>query len=244
MLILHYRSLKNILYQDGHSRAICKPYFNYRDEISELHGVLLKGHSAVIVASSKQHEMRKLLHTGHPGIVNMKMKARNVILAWNESLFLNLKTSFTAAVPANKAVTSSNKEPLISHEVPAAVWTKVGKDLFTLYNKDYLIITDYTSKFFYPPLLPSKTSPTVISCTKSTFAKFGIPKKVMFDNVPEFASSEYKQFDKDWDFDHDTSSLEYPQSNRFIERTIQAVKSSLKKALSNNEDPYLAILAL
>ena len=26
-----------------------KPYFNYRDEISELNGVLLKGHSAVIV---------------------------------------------------------------------------------------------------------------------------------------------------------------------------------------------------
>ena len=56
-----------------------KPYFNYRDEISELNGILLKGHSAVIVPSSMQPEMRKLLHTGHPGIVNMKMKARNVL---------------------------------------------------------------------------------------------------------------------------------------------------------------------
>ena len=62
----------------------------------------------------------------------------------------------------------------------------------------------------------------------------------MSDNGPEFASSEYKQFAKDWDFDHDTSSPEYPQSNGFIERTIQTVKSTLKKALRNNE----AILAL
>ena len=66
----------------------------------------------------------------------------------------------------------------------------------------------------------------------------------MHDNGPEFSSSEYKQFAKDWDFDHDTSSPEYPQSNGFIERTIQTVNSTLKKALRNNEDPYLAILAL
>ena len=113
-----------------------------------------------------------------------------------------------------------------------------------MYDKDYLIIADYTSKFFDLHLLSDKTSPTVISYTKITFAKFGIPKKVMSDNSPEFASSEYKQFAKDWDFGHDTSSSEYPQSNGFIERTIQTMKSALKKALRNNEDPYLAILAL
>ena len=63
-------------------------------------------------------------------------------------------------------------------------------------------------------------------------------------NGPEFAFSEYKQSAKDWDFDHDTSSPEYPQSNGLIERTIHKVKLTLKKALRNNQDPYLAILAL
>ena len=66
----------------------------------------------------------------------------------------------------------------------------------------------------------------------------------MSDNGPEFALSEYKQFAKNWDFDHDTSNPGYPQSNGFIERTIQMVKPTLKKALRNNEDPYLAVLAL
>ena len=40
------------------------------------------------------------------------------------------------------------------------------------------------------------------------------------------------------------SSTDYPQSNEFIEQTIQMVKSTLNKALRHNKDPYLAILAL
>ena len=167
-----------------------EPYFNYRDEISELNGILLKGHSAVIVPSSMQPEMRKLLHTGHPGIVNMKMKARNVLF-W-PGMNKELEDFVYSCSACQESRNQKQKEPLISHDIPSTVWTRVGTDLFTLYNNDYLIIADYTSKFFDLHLLPDKTSPTVISYTKSTFAKFGIPKKVMSDNGPEFASSEYK----------------------------------------------------
>ena len=45
-------------------------------------------------------------------------------------------------------------------------------------------------------------------------------------------------------FKHETSSPEYPQSNGLVERTIQSVKKTLKKAFENNDDPYLALLAL
>ena len=87
-------------------RHSVKPHSNYRDEISELNGVLLKGHSAVIVPSSMRPEMRKLFHTGHPGIVNMKMKGSLNVLFWPG---MNSKTSFTAAVTAKKAVTNSKR---------------------------------------------------------------------------------------------------------------------------------------
>ena len=43
---------------------------------------------------------------------------------------------------------------------------------------------------------------------------------------------------------HTTSNLDYPKSNRQIERTIQTIKKSIKKALKGNNDPYLALLAL
>ena len=135
------------------------------------------------------------------------------------------------------------KEKLIPHDIPSEVWSKVGTDLFTLRNKDYLIIADYNTKFFEISELPDTLATTVVSHTKNVFARFGIPKSIVSDDS-QFVSQEYKLFSQQWDFNHRTSSPEYPKSNGFIERTIQTVKRSLKKAMVNKEDPALALLAL
>ena len=135
------------------------------------------------------------------------------------------------------------KEKLIPHDIPSEVWSKVGTDLFTLRNKDYLIIADYNTKFFEISELPDTLATTVVSLTKNVFARFGIPKSIVSDDS-QFVSQEYKLFSQQWDFNHRTSSPEYPKSNGFIERTIQTVKRSLKKAMVNKEDPALALLAL
>ena len=159
--------------------------------------------------------MRKLYHTEHPGIVNMKMKARNVLF-WPR-MNKKLENFVYSCSACQESCNQQQKEPLISREVPSTVWTKVGTVSSLCIRRTTLLLQIILQIFFDLHLLPDKTSPTVISYTKSTFAKFGIPKRVMSDNGPEFASSEYKQFAKDWDFDHDTSSPGYPQSNRFIE---------------------------
>ena len=49
-------------------------------------------------------------------------------------------------------------------------------------------------------------------------------------NGPQCSRQEYKQFAKDWGFDHITLSPRYPQSNGFIERMIQTTKSTMTKA--------------
>ena len=135
-------------------------------------------------------------------------------------------------------------EPLIPHDIPDTPWQKVGTDLFSLRNKDYVIVADYTSKFFDLSQLEDTEAPTVVMHTKRIFSKFGIPKEVISDNGPQYISREYSTFAHEWDFKHDSSSPEYPQSNGFIERTIQTVKKTLKKAFHSGEDPYLALLAL
>ena len=98
--------------------------------------------------------MRKLLHTGHPGIVNMKMKARNVLF-W-PGMNKELEDFIDSCSACQESRNQQQKEPLISHDIPSTVWTKVGTDLFTLYNKDYLIIADYTSKLFIYICYPTK----------------------------------------------------------------------------------------
>jgi hypothetical protein len=97
-------------------------------------------------------------------------------------------------------------EELIPHEIPSNPWEKVGTDLFQLKNKNYLIVVDYTSKYFEVSALPNTLASTVIQHTKSIFARFGIPKTVMSDNGPQFAAREYKEFAREWGFYHDTSS--------------------------------------
>ena len=85
---------------------------------------------------------------------------------------------------------------------------------------------------------------TVVSHTKSIFARHGILKLVISDNGPQFISSEYKNFPRKLDFIHDTSSPRYPESNGKAKRHIQTVKKTLKKTLTQEDDLYLALLNL
>ena len=62
------------------------------------------------------------------------------------------------------------KETLIQHDIPKQVWAKVGTDLFSIFNQNFVILVDYTSKVFEVSLLPNTLSETVISHTKNIFA--------------------------------------------------------------------------
>ena len=64
----------------------------------------------------------------------------------------------------------------------------------------------------------------------------------MSDNGPQFVSEAFKTFPKLYEFSHLTSSPHYPKSNGFIERTVQTVKSALRKAKADSLDPELALL--
>ena len=76
------------------------------------------------------------------------------------------------------------------------------------------------------------------------FSKYGIPKVIILDNGPEFTASMFKTFSKKWDFKHVKSSSNYPKSNGRIEKSIQTIKKSIKKALKGNDDRYLALSAV
>ena len=64
------------------------------------------------------------------------------------------------------------------------------------------------------------------------------------DNGPQFIAEELKIFAATYGFSYDTTSPRYPQSNGFIERTIQTVKNTFEKAKLSKKDPYLALLQL
>ena len=217
------------------------PYYKIQNDLSYVHNLILKD-QRIVVPTALRQEMKAILHTGHSGIECCKRRARDT--QYWPGINAHLEDYVASSTTCLEFRNQQQKEKLIPHDIPSEVWSKVGTDLFHLRNKDYLIIADYNTKFFEISELPNTLATTVVSHTKNVFARFGIPKSVISDNGPQFTSQEYKLFAQQWDFIHNTSSPEYPQSNGFIERTIQTVKHSLKKAMVNNEDPALALLAL
>ena len=106
----------------------------------------------------------------------------------------------------------------------------------------YVLVTDYYSKYPIVRKLNSSTSAAVVNHLKSVFAEHEIVETLVSDNGPQYNSQEFEAFYKQWGIDYVTSSPLHPQSNGFIERSVQTVKNLLRKAETWGQDPYLALL--
>lgn len=63
---------------------------------------------------------------------------------------------------------------------------------------------------------------------KCHFAVHGIPHQLITDNATSFSSKEFKNFAHLWDFQHVTSSPNYPRSNGLAERGVRSENISLR----------------
>ena len=83
----------------------------------------------------------------------------------------------------------------------------------------------------------------------SQIARHGIPDIIISDNGPQFSSSWFQQFSKEYVFQHHTSSPYHPQSNGMAEKikspkAVQTIKNILQKVTEDKKDFYLALLDL
>ena len=109
---------------------------------------------------------------------------------------------------------------MIATRLPDFPWQRVGTDLFQLNGTNFLIIFDYFLRYPEVVKLRGTTSRDVIEILKSTFSRHGIPETVVSDNGPQFSSQEFRDFAKQYEFCHVTSSPLYPQSNGQAERGV------------------------
>lgn len=218
-----------------------RPYFSIRGEIVYNNGLLLKG-QRIVIPSFLRGTMKEIIHQGHNGFKKCKNRARQSVYWPGINHEIEDLVFHCSLCSAHR--NQQQKESLIQHEIPNAPWTKVASDLFTLCGHDYVIVTDYFSKFVEIERLPDKSSSTVINKIKKIFSRHGIPKELFTDNGPEYSAACFKRFAKEWDFKHTTSSPHFPQSIGFVERTIQTIKKLLLKAHHGGQDPYLALLVL
>ena len=141
---------------------------------------------------------------------------------------------------------AQQKEPLIQTEIPPGPWHTIGTDLFYLKGEEYLLISDYFSKFPFVRKIPKgqSTSQKVANLTKQIISEQGIPTVIRSDNGPHFSGNAYKQFVNAFGIRHETSSPHYPRSNGFIESQVKIVKRTLLKTIETNADPFQSMIAL
>ncbi|KAK3752443.1 hypothetical protein QZH41_003511 [Actinostola sp. cb2023] len=144
----------------------------------------------------------------------------------------------------NEYETAQPKEPLMSHEIPERPWEKLGIDILTFQETDYLVTVDYYSNYWEIDRLENSKSATAIRKLKAHFAKFGIPSRLVSDNGPQFTSDSFRKFTRDWDIEHTPSAPYNSQSNGKAEAAVKAAKKMLCKTQKTREDQYLALLAI
>lgn len=116
-------------------------------------------------------------------------------------------------------------------------------DIFQFGGASYVIVYDAHSNFPDVEKLRSTTAKEVIDKISAIFSRYGIPVHVCTDNGPQFGSQEFREFAQRYDFQHITSSPEFPRSNGLAEKGVQIVKRILKKTNDSNGDFWLGLLA-
>ena len=220
--------------------AVLNPYYSYWDELSVYDGLIFRG-ERLVIPHVLRYQTMKQLHSSHLGIKGCLKRARDCLF-W-PSMSAEIKKYITQCEICSQYSAKQAKEILMSHKPTDRLWEKVAVDICNLDNKDYLISVDYFSIFWEIDRLRDTKASTCVRKLKSDFARNGIPDVVISNNGPQFTSSEFAQFGREWGFEHRTSSPGHQQANGQAESSVRTAKSFLRKAKNSKSDPHLAILA-
>ena len=216
-----------------------REFWPFRDEIGISNGVLFKG-TRVIIPETIREDIKTQLHQGHMGIDRTRRLARETVYWPGINSDIETLVKSCEACQAHQA--GNQKEPLEPHEIPHSPWTKLATDLFMLDGEDYLLITDYYSKYPLIHKLRNTTSETVSAIVSATFSLYGVPLCIVSDNGPQYTGQPFQDMCKKWGIRHTTSSPRYPRSNGMAERNVRTVKSLMKKCKETGQDIQVALL--
>ena len=226
--------------QNKHNTPPCAlPYFDVRDSLSVIDGILVKG-EAVVIPSELRASIKKRLHSAHLGCDSMLRRARGTVF-W-PGMAGDIKQLADSCETCQEMKPRNTQEPLKQHNDGDGPWQKIGLDLFEIAGKHYLIVVDYYSNFIEIDLLTTLTSARTITLLKKHFARYGIPRVIVSDGGPQFASQEFNSFVRNWGISHITSSPMHQRANGKAESAVKIMKHLLIKTYKDGGDPYEAML--
>ena len=214
------------------------PYFDVRDCLSVVDGILVKG-EAVVIPMALRPSIKRRLHSAHLGRDSMLRRARGTVY-W-PNMAGDIKQIADMCETCQKMKPQNLPEPLKQHSDGDEPWQKIGLDLFEIAGKHYLAVIDYYSNFIEIDLLTTMANARVVTLLKKHCARYGIPRMIVSDGGPQFTSQEFSSFVEDWGIAHVTSSPMHQRSNGKAESAVKIMKSLLRKTHMERGDPYEAM---
>ena len=202
-----------------------RPYWCFRDELTILDGLVMKG-NRVVVPSALRAETLARLHDGHQGLTTTLQRARRSIY-WP-----NMQDDISdLLLHCNECQIHGKKKPRVPERQMSASRPMeiIGIDLMEFKGKTALVSVDYYSGYLTFDFMQAGTSEEVVKVLDNNFRKLGLAERVISDNGPCFKSEKFKTFCTTLEIKHTTSSLHYHEANGRAERSIQTIKQILRK---------------
>ena len=236
-----YQLLITALRQNSKSALKTNPFTHYfigffeELSLSKDERIVLWG-ERIVLPTSLIKPVLKTLHLGHPGQERM-YKAAKQLYVWAglrndvEQVVLNCSACL-------KMLPSNEKDFNLSLDKACEPMEIVGADLFNANGKEYLLLVDDYSGYFFIFLLRGLNTKAILKHLDKTFSQFGYPRMLLSDNGPQFRT-EFRQYCEAKSIYHRTSTPYYSQSNGLSEAGVKRAKYLLLKSDEKSLDDHL-----
>lgn len=124
--------------------ADIRQYWDSRDEITEIEGILFKGDRVIVPKGMRPHIL-KVIHESHLGMVKCKQLARDVVY-W-PSKNSQIEEIVSRCPECQERRNQPPNQVLRPSEIPARPWQTVEADLLHCEGTNFLVVADYFSNF-------------------------------------------------------------------------------------------------
>ena len=195
-------------------------------EITVEEGMLIH-HKKIIIPNNYKQEIMTSIHENHMGF------QKCFAMAQEHYYWPTMKNDLRQLIDnCHTCLKHKNLPPPTPpvQTIPKGKMEHFSSDLCEYNGHKYLVQADrFTGYLFVNPMIRT-TADRVIAVQQKIFNYFGYPKHIRSDNGPPYNSTEYADFCKRYDIDHQFSDPFHPISNGHAERAVGIGKSIIKKA--------------
>ena len=216
--------------------------WTFHEELTVEDGLVLKG-MRIIIPNKKREAILKLIHEGHLGLNECKMRAKETVY-WpgiNEQLE-HLVLNCQLCLKYSRSKDKNKPHTALGHKVPPVPWSKVATDIFHYESHSYLLVVDYTSRFPIVREVKSMSAQHIAEHFRLIFSEYGWPDTLVSDNGLCYVAETFTSLMKEYAVNHITSSPHYPQSIVLAEKFVQIVKNLFHKVKDEGTDIHKCLM--